>query len=113
MASDSDTSEGAQLVALLALFVADPLELTTVSEELLIKLHRESSIRQNPIVFTLVVQAMINGVSLKQLPTYLSSLVNNPAIMRVIARYDNVVIPTVGPVAWHCEHVRIEPALLR
>ena len=111
VASDSDTSEGAQLVALLALFIADPLELATVSEELLIKLYREPFIRQNSIVFALVVQAMVNDVSLKQLPAYLSSLVHNPGIMRTIARYDNVVTPTVGQVAWHCEHVRIEPAL--
>ena len=111
VASNTDTSEGAQLVALLALFITDPLALATASESLLSKLYREPFIRQNSTVFALVVQALVNDTPLEQLPAYLSSLVNIPGVLSAVQRYDNLATPTVGQVAWHTESVRIEPAL--
>ncbi|MFK0569803.1 ADP-ribosylglycohydrolase family protein [Endozoicomonas sp.] len=111
VASSCDTSEGAQIVAILALVIDDPVELVETAEKLLQTFYREPFIRQNAIVFALVVQAMANSIPLAELPAYLTGMVKHPGVMAGIQRFDNLLTPCIGRVAWQPETVRIEPAL--
>ncbi|WP_020583397.1 ADP-ribosylglycohydrolase family protein [Endozoicomonas elysicola] len=110
-ASGCDTSEGAQLAAVLALVIDEPVELVETVGKLLQALYRESFIRQNMIVFSLVVQAMANSIPLDDLPAHLTGMVKSPEIMAVVQRYDNLLTPGNGRVAWQPDNVRVEPAL--
>ncbi|WP_257283635.1 ADP-ribosylglycohydrolase family protein [Endozoicomonas sp. SESOKO1] len=111
IASCCDTTEGAQFVALLALAIDDPVALTDAAEKLLQTFYREPFIRQNTLVFALVVQAMVNGIPLTELPAFLTGMAKRPEVMSAIQRYDHLLTPGNGQVAWQPETVRIEPAL--
>ncbi|WBA87153.1 ADP-ribosylglycohydrolase family protein [Endozoicomonas sp. GU-1] len=111
IASGCDTTEGAQFVSLLALAIDDPVELVDAAGQLLQTFYREPFIRQNTLVFALVVQAMVNSVPLTELPAYLAAMAKRSDVMSAIQRYDHLLTPGNGQVAWQPETVRIEPAL--
>lgn len=111
VASGCDTSEGAQLAGVLALVIDEPIKLVETVGKLLQTLYREPFIRQNMIVFSLVVQAMVNSIPLDKLSAHLTGMVKSPEVMAAIQRYDNLLTPGNGRVAWQPEAVRIVPAL--
>ena len=111
IASGCDTTEGAQFVSLLALAIDDPVELVDAAGKLLQTFYRESFIRQNTLVFALVVQAMANSIPLIELPGYLTGMAKRSEVMSAIQRYDNLLTPGNGQVAWQTDTVHIDPAL--
>ena len=107
----TDSSDGAQLSILLALVIDSPQTLAETAEQLMKPLVRDDFIRQNQIVYALVVQALIGGIQLPDLRSHLTKLAGNRKIRALIGSFDNLLTPGNGQVAWQPETVRIEPAL--
>ena len=69
MGSDITTGEGALLVVVIAALFEDPKVFVKEADLLLKSFISDNFTRSNSIVFGLVVQALINGVTLKDLPS--------------------------------------------
>ncbi|MGI9273270.1 MAG: ADP-ribosylglycohydrolase family protein, partial [Endozoicomonas sp.] len=111
IATGSDTSDGAQLGVILALTYDDPEQLAEVMDTMMAPFFRDDFIRANQLVYALVLQALVKGVQLEDLPGHLRGLASNPAIRQRVGSFDNFLTPGNGAVAWKPEVVRIEPAL--
>ncbi len=79
LATTKDSSDGAQLSILLAVIYKNPEKLAMEAERLMTPLIKDPFIRQNQIVYALVLQALIKGVQLSDLRTYLIGLNQNRA----------------------------------
>ncbi|WP_222842114.1 ADP-ribosylglycohydrolase family protein [Endozoicomonas montiporae] len=111
LASDSDTSDGAQLAVVLALFYDDPETLAVEADNLMQPFFESDFIRSNQVVYALTLQAIMKGVQLEELREYLYKQLKNPVIRSLIGGFDNVHTVVNGAIAWQPDVVRIEPAL--
>ena len=111
MASNSDSSDGAQLSIVLALLYEDPETLAVEADSMMLPIFSSDFIRANQVVYALTVQALLKGVQLESLREHFYKLLKNSRIRSVIGGYDNVHTVVNGAVAWQPDVVRIEPAL--
>ena len=111
LASDSDTSDGAQMAVVLALLYDDPETLAIEADNMMQPFFSSDFIRGNQVVYALTLQALTKGVQLEELRAYLYKQLKKPMIRSLIGGYDNVHTVVNGAIAWQPEAVRIEPAL--
>ena len=111
IASDSDTSDGAQLLVVLASLYEDPETLAIEADNLLQPFFRDDFVRANQVVYALTLQAVLKGIQLEDLRKHLYKQLKNPTIRSLVGGYDNMHTVVNGAIAWQPEVVRIEPAL--
>ena len=93
MGSDITTGEGALLVVALAALFQDPKIFAKEADSLLKSFISDNFTRNNSIVFGLVVQTLINGIPLKDMPSYIQKMASDPDIREYGGAFDNFLSP--------------------
>ena len=99
IAPAEDSSDGALLLVPLAAMIADPEQFAREAERLLRTFYRDDFIRGNHIVYGLVIQGLINGLTVDQLDDHLKTLARRPALTQIIGGYDRFLSPVKGSIA--------------
>ena len=95
----NDTSDGALLLVPLAATISDPELFAHEADQLLQVFYRDHFVRGNHIVYGLVIQALINGITVDELEDYLRSMARHPAIAPVVGGFDRFITPVNGSIA--------------
>ena len=107
IAPAEDSSDGALLLVPLAAMIADPEQFAREAEQLLRTFYRDDFIRGNHIVYGLVIQGLINGITVDQMDGYLKTLARRPALAQIVGGYDRFLSPVKGSIAHRPDLVSI------
>ena len=99
MPTAQDVSDGAQLVVLLAALYQSPEDFAKQADSLLSIMYGDKFLRGSQIAYGLVVNGLINGVTVDGLNDYMRSLASNPEITSRVGGYDTFLTPSYGAVA--------------
>ncbi|MBO9494079.1 ADP-ribosylglycohydrolase family protein [Thalassotalea sp. G20_0] len=103
----NDTSDGALLLVPLAATISDPELFAREADQLLRVFYRDDFVRGNHIVYGLVIQALINGITVDELEDYLRPMARHPAIAPIVGGFDRFITPVNGSIARRPELVSI------
>ena len=102
-----DSSDGALLLVPLAASISDPEYFAHEADLLLRVFYRDNFIKGNHIVYGLVIQGLINGITVNEMENYLNSLARHPAIAQIVGGFDRFITPINGNIAQRPDLVSI------
>jgi ADP-ribosyl-[dinitrogen reductase] hydrolase len=97
--SPTDGAEGAMRGVVLAAAYRDPIALTEIAQSDIRLFFQENYLVGHQITYILFVQAIINGVPLSGLSSYMTKLGDDHTIMKHIRNFDSIDSPKHGTVA--------------